>query len=125
METKKSNIFFDKVEELKKISLNQRKTILSGDIDIFVSLERFRSALREEIDELRETAAFNMQEYKSYMAALTDLEEIEKKNKQLLMEWSNGLKKEDENIREIKKVSTAYFNKNKMPSRPRLINKIT
>lgn len=125
MEIKKNNLFFDKVDELKKITLNQKKTILSGDIDIFVSLERFRVKLREEIDKIRETAAFNMQEYKKYMSILSEMEKIEKKNRELLMEWSKDLKKEDKNIRKIKKVSAAYFNKNKLPVRPGLINKIT
>lgn len=119
------DLIFNKINELKKLTISQKKTIMAGDIDIYVSIERFRSNLRKEIDEIKASATFDLQEYKAYKLLLDELIELEKKNKKLLLDWSESLKAEKNNIRNIRKVSSVYLNKNKLPIQSKFVNKIS
>ncbi len=38
-----TNLVFNKLDELKKFTINQRKALIAGDIDIYLSLEKDKS----------------------------------------------------------------------------------
>lgn len=119
------NLIFNKFFELKKLTIDQKNSIMAGDIDIYISIERFRTSLRKEIDDIKSKTAFNMQEYKKYQSLINEMIELEKENKRLLLNWSESMKVEKNNVSRFKKVSSIYFNKNKIPTWSRFINKIT
>jgi hypothetical protein len=125
MEENNKNLIFQKINELKELTINQKKSLMAGDIDIYISIERFRNDLRKEIDKIKSKTTFNMQEYREFQLLINEMIELENDNKRLLSDWSENLKLEKNKVRKFGKISSIYFNKNRVPSRSRYINKIT
>ncbi|MBN2073588.1 MAG: hypothetical protein JW770_06560 [Actinobacteria bacterium] len=125
MKTGDRDILFHKTVELKKLTIRQKKSIMAGDIDIYISIERLRSSLRKEIDGIRGRTAFRMDDLREYKSLINELVVLENENRRLLKDLSESLRLEKDNIRKFRRVSSVYFSESKTPARPRFINHVT
>jgi hypothetical protein len=120
-----TNLVFNKLDELKKLTVNQRKTLIAGDIDIYLSLEKIRASVRKEISEMKNNVIFSRDEYKLYMINLNEMLNLEKDNQRIILEWKGKSEEEENKLRNVKRFATAYFNIKSMPSAPSLVNRVT
>lgn len=120
-----TDLVFNKLDELKKFTINQRKALIAGDIDVYLSLEKTRASIRQEISEIKNKVIFSRDEYKLYMINLNEMLNLEKDNQRIILEWKGQSEEEENKLRNVKRFATAYFNANSVPSNSRFINRMT
>ena len=120
-----TDLVFNKLDELKKFTINQRKALIAGDIDIYLSLEKIRASIRQEISEMKNKIIFSRDEYKLYMVNLNEMLNLEKDNQRIILEWKGKSEEEENKLRNVKRFATAYFNVKSVPSNPRFLNRVT
>jgi hypothetical protein len=126
MESKKNiELIFSKLQELKQLTTNQRKVLIAEDLDAYLSIEKIRASLREEINEIKRDIVFGREEYKFYMVSLKEMLKLEKDNQRLILEWKSKAEEDENKLRNIRKLSTAYFNADSVSGNPKHINRIT
>lgn len=118
-------LIFEKINELKKITSNQRKALMGGEIDIYISLERFRSDIRKEIEHIKPNVSFGLEDYKAYKEILNELSKKEEQNQRLIMQWLDKIENENDRLRNLKKFAKTYSSTNSDLERPKFINKVT
>jgi hypothetical protein len=118
-------MIFEKINELEKITSNQRKALMGGEIDTYISLERFRSDIRKEIDLIKPNVSFGLEDYKHYRQVLNELSKKEEDNQRLIMQWLDKIENENDKLRNLKKLADTYYKSGSIPERPQFINKVT
>ncbi len=126
LENKNYNeIIFSKAQELKQLTINQKKALMAGDLDVYITIEKVRASLRKEISEIKNKVLFNKNEYKVYITNLKEMLNLEKDNQRIILEWKVKTEEEENKLRNVKKFATTYFNAKSLPNNPRFINKVT
>ena len=120
-----TDLVFNKLDELKKFTINQRKALIAGDIEIYLSFEKIRASIRQEISELKNKVVFSRDEYKLYMINLNEMLNLEKDNQRIILEWRGKSEEEENKLRNVKRFATAYFNVNSVPGNSKFVNRVT
>jgi len=116
---------FEKISDLRKLTLNQRKTLMANDLETYLSIEKNRSDLRKEINEIKNNLYLAQEEYKSYVNILNEMLKLEEDNQRIILEWYENVKDEQAKFRNIKKITEKYFNKKNLTIQSKYINRIT